>query len=333
MTPRPPTPVAPGVGRWTLAVLLLLHCLRALADTATNTPPVVPAYLVVVGAPGEPAYATNFVRQADAWTALARRTGAEARVIGTADGATNDLERLRLALEAEPREGPSPLVLVLVGHGSFDGREARFNLRGPDLTATNLQQWLAPVRRPVVVVDTASCSAPFLTALSRTNRIVLSATRSANEHNATRLGGFMADALSDPGADLDRDGELSLLEAFLAAAARVAESYKAEGRLATEHALLDDNGDGLGTPADWFRGTRATKKARGSGAVDGLRAHQFALVPGPDTLRLDPARRARRDELELAVARLRDSRPAEPTPEYDAKLEALLLELARLVQP
>ncbi len=287
-------------------------------------------FLVVVGAPGEAAYATRFARQAAAWTALAERAGASALVLGTSGAGTNDLDALRVALAAEPRDTTAALVLVMIGHGSHDGREAKFNLRGPDLDATNLQQWLAPFHRPLAILDTTSGSAPFLAALSRTNRIVATATRSANERNATRLGDALADALGDSRTDLDQDGETTLLEAFLSATARVAESYKSEGRLATEHALIDDNGDGLGTPAEWFRGTRATKKPRGSASVDGLRAHQFALVPGPETARLDPRARARRDEIELEIARLRESRPETPDDAYYSRLEVLLVELARL---
>jgi hypothetical protein len=150
--------------------------------------------------------------------------------------------------------------------------------------------------------------------------------------NATRLGQSIAEAIQDPKADLDQDGDLSLLELFLNATARTGEFYKSEGRLASEHALLDDNADALGTPADWFRGTRATKKPSGSAATDGLRTHQFILVPGPDSARLTPEKKTRRDEIELAIARLRDTRPTPPDDAYYAKLEVLLLELAHLTE-
>ena len=89
----------------------------------------------------------------------------------------------------------------------------------------------------------------------------------------------MAGAINDPVADLDKDGQVSLLEAFLTAASRVREFYRAEARLATEHPLIDDTGDKLGSPADWFRGVRATTRAKDGAAADGLRAHQWHLVP------------------------------------------------------
>jgi hypothetical protein len=288
--------------------------------------------ILVVGAPGEPQYATHFANQAKAWTALAERSKTRLTTIGLDGPGTNDLALLHQAITNLPPSSPDPLYLVLIGHGTFDGREARFNLRGPDVTATNLQEWLRPVTRPTAILNTASASAPFLKALARTNRVILTATRSGNEVNATRLGQSIAEAIQDPKADLDQDGDLSLLELFLNATARTGEFYKSEGRLASEHALLDDNADALGTPADWFRGTRATKKPSGSAATDGLRTHQFILVPGPDSAKLTPEKKARRDEIELAIARLRDTRPTPPDDAYYAKLEVLLLELARLME-
>ena len=292
-----------------------------------------PTLLVVVGAPGEAEYATNFVRQAALWEAVGVRAGAKRVTLGLDEGAsTNDLERLQLVLEAEPKDGPSELWLVLVGHGTFDGREAKFNLRGPDLSATNLALWLKPFHRPVAVINTASASAPFIKPLSGTNRVIVTATRSGNEQNFTRFGQMFADAIADPQGDLDQDGQTSLLEAFLSASARVAEFYKTQGRLATEHALIDDNGDGLGTPVDWFRGIRATKKAKDGLSLDGLRAHQFHLVRSPDEQALSATDRAKRDELELAIARLRETRPPMPGEDYYAKLESLLLELGRLYE-
>ena len=167
---------------------------------------------------------------------------------------------------------------MLIGHGTFDGKEAKFNLRGPDLSATELAAWLKPFRRPVIVINCASSSSPFLNQLSAPERIIVTATRSGYEDNFARFGKFMAEAIADPAADLDKDGQTSLLEAFLMASRRVKEFYEADGRLVTEHALLDDNGDGLGTPADFFRGVRAVKKPVEGGSVDGVRANQ--IVPG-----------------------------------------------------
>ena len=121
---------------------------------------------------------------------------------------------------------------------------------------------------------------------------------------------------------------MSLLESFLSASHRTAEFYKTEGRLATEHALVDDNGDGLGTPADWFRGVLATKRAKDGAAPDGPRAHQFHLVRSAAEQQLDPAIRARRDRLELQLAELRGRKAKLSEEKYFQELEKLLLELA-----
>src|SRR5947207_8717116 len=116
------------------------------------------------------------------------------------------------------------------------------------------------------------------------------------------------------------------------ASRRVAQFYQVEGRLATEHPLVDDNGYGLGTPADWFRGIRAFKKAKDGAALDGLRAHQFHLIRNESERNLPPPLRAKRDELELAIAELRKDKEKMTEDEYYARLEPLLLEMARLYQ-
>lgn len=314
-----------------LGLLALLALLLPFSSLAA------PTVLLVVGAPGEAEFGTNFVHQAARWQETCRRAGLTPLTVGldatpsaNPASATNDLDQLRHVLEVEPHEGLEPFWLVLIGHGTFDGKEAKFNLRGPDLTATDLAVALSPFRRPTVLLNTASASAPFLPKLAATNRVVLVATRSGYEQNFTRLGSHLADTIADPRGDLDQDGQTSLLEAFLAAAARTAEFYQTEGRMLTEHALLDDNGDGLGTPAEWFRGLRATKRPKDGAALDGLRAHQLHLVPSPADAQLPPETRAHRDDLERRVAALRDQRASLPEADYFARLESILLELARL---
>jgi hypothetical protein len=290
--------------------------------------------IVVVGVAGDEAYAPVFAGEVAGWTQAARRGHAACLVIGQEPaGAASDRDRLRQALAVEAKDGPGRLWLVLIGHGTFDGREAKFNLRGPDVSASELALWLQPFHRPLAVIDTSSSSAPFLNKLSAPGRVVITATRSGEEHNYARFGQYLAEAIGDPQSDLDRDGEVSLLEAFLAASGRLAEFYQTEGRLATEHPLLDDNGDGLGTPPDWFQGVHAIKRARDGASVDGPLARQFVLVPGPAEQALPPDVRARRDQLELAVARLREQKPTLKEDDYYARLEALLLPLARLYPP
>ena len=153
-----------------------------------------------------------------------------------------------------------------------------------------------------------------------------------SEKNATRFGGFLADAIADTAADLDQDGGVSVLEAFLFAAKRVEASYKEEGLLATEHALLEDNGDGRGTPASFFRGLAPRKRPAERRLA--RRPPRPPARPAGGAARAGPAPavRRKRDELELKVLKLRDGRAKLSTDEYHARLEPLLLELARLYQ-
>ena len=141
-------------------------------------------------------------------------------------------------------------------------------------------------------------------------------------------GEHFSKALGDLTSDLDKDEQVSLLEAFLAASSQTAEFYKRETRLATEHSLMDDTGDGLGTPADWFRGVRAVKAAKDGAAIDGVRANQLHLIPSDREELLSPEQRARRDELEAQVEALRRRKAEMEEPQYYAELEAILVELA-----
>ena len=287
--------------------------------------------IVVAGAPGEAEFATDIALQVEAWKKVSAQAAAKSVIVGAESVATgSDHDRLKAALAAEPKSGLDEVWMVLIGHGTFDGKDAKLNLRGPDVSATEMAEWLKPFTRPLAVIDTTSSSAPFMNKLAAPGRVIVSATRSGNEHNYARFGKFLAEALPDAKSDLDKDGQVSLLESFLSAAHRTAEFYKTEGRLATEHALLDDNGDGLGTPSDWFRGVIATKRTRDGAPPDGLRAHQFHLVRSTDEQQLSPEVRARRDRLEQQIAGLRDKKEKLGEEKYFNDLEKLLLELAAL---
>jgi len=311
-----------------MVFLLLLTAFSAFASQ--TVPGDQRTVLIVVGAPGGAEFGSNFVHQATLWQSACERAACRSITIGLEISAqTNDLGLLEQALAAEDKTTPAELWLVLIGHGTFDGKEARFNLRGPDLSASDLALWLQPFHRPLALINTASSSAPFLNKLSATNRVIITATRSGHEQNYTRFGQYFAESIANPKADLDKDGQVSLLEAFLMASRQVAEFYKAEGRLASEHALLDDNGDGLGTPADWFRGLRAIKKPKENAAMDGLLARQFHLIRSDAEAKLTDEQRARRDALEHEVLLYREKKSQLPEDEYYRELEKLLLPLAR----
>jgi hypothetical protein len=161
---------------------------------------------------------------------------------------------------------------------------------------------------------------------------VITATRSGDEQNFARFGQYMAGSIADRSADLDKDGQTSLLEAFLVAARRVEDYYTADGRLATEHALLDDNGDRLGTPPDWFEGFRAVKRAASGALPDGPRAHQYHLVRSEEEQSMPKAFRLSRDRLELELETLRVRKGELAAEAYLELLEGLMLRLARLYE-
>lgn len=310
-----------------------------------------PAVIVVVGAEGSDEYGRQFRAWAERWRNAAETGGAELVTIGldgdtrarepsgsaaagknTEVGNATDRELLELRLAERAETSAAPLWLVLIGHGTFDGKTARFNLRGPDLSADELARWLAPATRPVAIVNCASASGPFLKALAGENRIVVAATKSGYEYNFARFGDYLSAAIADPRADLDKDDQTSLLEAFLMASADVEEFYRNEARLATEHALLDDNGDGLGTPADWFQGVRAVKRAKDGAEPDGARAGRLVLAASVREQRLSAAARGRRDQIEQEIERLRLRKSEFAKDAYYELLEPLTIELARLYE-
>ena len=235
-------------------------------------------------------------------------------------------------MAAEPKDHPEPIWIVMLGHGTFDGRQAKFNLRGPDLTAEQLAQWLKPFQRTLIIVNCASASSPFMNQLAGENRVIITSTKSGYQYNFARFGAYISQTIGDARADLDKDGQTSLLEAYLMASSRVDEFYRQESRLATEEALLDDNGDGLGTPASWFRGVRAVKKPKDDGLVDGTRAHQLHLVRTQQEQNMPAELRARRDELEKQLAALRETKAQLEDDQYYERLLPVMIELAQLYE-
>jgi hypothetical protein len=329
-----PAPTTPDIGfrlgflRLAAALLFALLFFASAAPAQTND---TRTLVLVTGAAGDPEFAAEFSAWTEAWKQAAARGGLQVESIGAdTNPATGDRERLLNVLSNEVVRPGGELWLVFIGHGTYDGQSAKFNLRGPDISADELATALKPCTRPLAVIDCASASGPFLSALSGSNRVIVTATRSGNEVNATRFGGYLARAIADPAADLDKDGQTSLLEAYLLASRQVERFYKEQGRLATEHALLDDNGDGLGTPAGWFRGVRAVKTPADGKSVDGVRAQQFIFVRSTAEERLSAGARARRDALEQKLSALRERKSEMSEDDYYRQLEVILVEIARL---
>lgn len=214
------------------------------------------------------------------------------------------------------------VMLVLLGHGTFDGTDAKFNLVGPDLSAAEWRAVLDGVTGRLIVVNTTESSFPFLEELSRSGRVVITATDSAQQRFATVFPEYFIRSLADLSSDLDKNGRISVWEAFASASARVKQHYEQRGQLSTERPLLDDNGDRVGREADAPGDDGAIARAIH------LDADPAAPAGNPALLELERRRLALERELEELKSRkaiLTDER-------YQAELERILVELARIAQ-
>lgn len=290
--------------------------------------------LVIGGIGGDPAYSAAFHEWATTLVDAAReRYGLPAENViylaedpamdpGRIDGKSTRQAVVETVAELGGRLEPDDqVVVVLIGHGNHRDGEARFNLPGPDLTAADAAAGLALLGgRRVAVINVASASGPFLAALSGENRVVVTATKSEREQNATEFGRHFTAAFAGDEADADRDGRVSILEAFQYARLEVARAYESDDRLLTEHAMLDDDGDGQGVeePADGGDGALAA-------------SFYLAAAPGATDDDADPALaelHRQRAALEERIAQLRSRKDRMAAADYEARLEELLVELA-----
>ena len=237
-------------------------------------------------------------------------------------------ELMQVVGELESRVRPDDLLfLLLLGHGNFDGGDYRYNLRGPDLTGAELSAILDrfPAQR-IVLVCTTPASGALISRLSRGNRVILTATKNGHEGNETVFARFFVESLHNPEADTDKSGQVSLLEAYSFTHGKVKEWYAEKNRLATEHARLDDNGDGVGTALP------------DAGSGEGSLAGRITLAKpiesaspagaGPALAELE-ALRKRKLDLESSLRELRTRKEALGSDRYQEQLETLLVELAR----
>jgi hypothetical protein len=225
----------------------------------------------------------------------------------------------RFAKQATPEDA---VYVVLIGHGSYDGKTAKFNLPGPDISAADFNtQFRKLPTKQIVFVDTTSASGPFLNELSAPGRTIITATRNGAENFSTLFGGYFVDALTGDEADADKNRRVSMLEAFQFAKAAVQRAYEKEGLLSTEHALLDDNGDKTGSADPSTNGP------------DGKVASLVAIGSAADAAALptDPKLRAlvlEQRELEHRVESLRLLKESMDPAKYQSELEKLVTDLA-----
>ncbi|MBV9154799.1 MAG: caspase family protein [Acidobacteriaceae bacterium] len=281
-------------------------------------------YLTVAGLGGTPEYETQFAKWAADLDHELRANGPDATVVTlSGKSATRQAIQEALARIAEQVKPDDAFALMLIGHGTFDGTDYKFNIPGPDITAAELAALLnrIPARRQLVV-NMTSCSGASLAGLAKKDRIVITATKSGNEKNATLFARYWIDALRDPAADTDKNGTVSALEAFQYAQHKTAAYFESEKLLATEHAQMSDSGKS--------NAVREPKPENGQG----LLAAAFPILRPQiaDSKLVAPEKQklvARKEDLEAKIDRLKYQKAAMPADEYKQQLTALLLELAQ----
>ena len=319
-----------------------VFCIDANADDTSKPQS---RMIVAAGAAGTPEYGKQFETAAKQWVNLGNAAGLAVTEIGLGSSDTkSDVEILQDAVLSLADAAPvlaQPHWLVLIGHGTFQSNVAKFNLRGRDVAADQLAEWIKKTSHPLVIVNVASSSGPFVNALSGPNRVLVTATRSGDEQDYARFGSFLPIALGDIASDLDHDDEVSLLEAVIKAASQTIAFYQSEGRIQTEHAIVDDNGDALGTTAEMLnsvlRGTPATvaKPASSTAAavqLDGSVAAKTILILSADAAVLLPDELVERARIESELILLRAKKASLSEADYFAMLEKTMLELAVIYQ-
>ena len=300
-----------------LPLLLATACMFAFPTRAATY------YVVVAGLGGEADYEQRFTAAAKDLDRIFGAAGSTAHVY-TLAGAQATAKQLAETLSevARAAKADDDFALILIGHGSFDGAEYKFNLVGPDVTAREIAAMCDRiVARRQLIVDTTSASGGAVAVLERPGRAVIAATKSGTEKNATVFARYWVEALEDPSADTDKSDSISAMEAFRYAAKKTAAFYDSQKRLATEHAVFNDTGKG--------------EPVRESGNGQGMLMSSFTLlrIGTNQQAANDPAKRAlldRKDELEQRIDTLKYQKAAMDPQDYKKQLTDALVELAKV---
>ena len=269
--------------------------------------------VTVAGLGGEPDYEQRFAAWAKDIDKTMKAVGPDVKVesLYGADATKAKLQAAldRVAKEAKPADA---VVLMIIGHGTFDGTDYKINLPGPDASATDLAGWLdrIPAQRQLVV-NMTSASGASVHALQKPSRVVITATKTGTEKNATVFARYWVDALRDASADTDKNEVISAFEAYKYAEQKTKQFYESQKRIATEHPTLTD-------------GDQPTA----------MNAARFSLLRlgSIQQASKDPAKQAllaKREELEGSIEKLKAMKPVMPPEEYKKQLSALLLQLAQ----
>jgi len=314
-------PVVSGFSRTVLASLPVLACLIVLGTPLRASAQDV-HLLVITGVGGDEEHTTQFQKWAGATLDAAKKRGvldANVQWLGeapdkdprlTSRSSKDNVTKAFTDLAAKAKANDAIFVL-LIGHGSSDGKTAAFNLPGPDLTAGDYATLLGRFpTQSITFVNTSSASGPFIQALAGPARTIVTATKTGGERNETRFAEFFVQALDAEEADRDRNGRVSVQEAFDFAVAKTKAAYEQGGHILTEHAAIDDSSQGKLAAAQFF----APERSRTAAAQN-----------------MDPALRAlleQRDALERQVNALRLKKDGIDPAAYDAQLETLVTDLA-----
>jgi hypothetical protein len=271
--------------------------------------------LVITGAPGDEEHGKKFQQWATTFIDAAKKKEGvpEGNITYLSDrGATRAAVEKAFADIAGRAKPNDEIFILLIGHGSFDGSTAAFNLVGPDLTADDYARLIGKFgAQRVVFVNTSSASGAFLKPLAGPGRVIVTATKTGGERNDTDFPEYFVAAFGDDSADRDRNGHVSVAEAFEYAKTKVTQAFQQKGLLLTEHATLDDSGEGRLASTIFLGGNRSGSTLQ------------------VDTS--DPAMRAlveQRDAIEKQITALRAKKGSMPDAQYDAEMEKLLTQLA-----
>jgi hypothetical protein len=308
---------------------LLVFCALVVAPAVAAAQPARHAVLIQ-GASGEPQFAKQHREWRDQMAATLRdkfgMTPAQVTVMAEQAG-TGELRATaenvrstftRLAATLQPSD---VLFVMLIGHGTGDGAAAKFNLVGPDLTVTDWNGVLAPIKSRLVFVNSSSASFPFAAGLTGDRRIIITSTSTASQKYATVFPDAFVQALNAPAADLDKNDRVSIWEAFFYASRVVKQHFEKQGLLVSERSLIEDNGDGVG---------REAFAATGEDGTLSTMTYLDAVVEAKPT---DPALQMLLQKQELLTIQIDDlkrKKASMPPADYDTAWEALMIELATL---
>jgi hypothetical protein len=246
--------------------------------------------------------------------------------------ATAENVRRAFAQLAESMKSNDQLFIFMVGHGTYDGDWCKFNLVGPDLRDIDFAKFLSELpTKKIILVNTSSASGPFIEKLSGEQRVIITATKSGREHFETNFTDFFLNALTSEQADVNKDRRISIVEAFKFAKTRQDAWFAEKRQIRAEHPLLDDNGDGSGSEeldgkADGQLASRIYLGAISAELETTIKRAQTGASSPADNLLLKKA------ALEQEIEELKAKKSQLKATEYAQKLEALLIELARVNQ-